>query len=915
MLTAGTNLGPYEIVSVLGAGGMGEVYCARDPRLGRDVAIKVLPAEFASDPDRSRRFEHEARAVAVLDHPNILAIHDVGSACVSLRGAGGSEAISAPASGLPRPLRGLAVTEGAGQVVHYLVTELLEGEALRERLEGEGLTIRKAVDIGIQIAKGLAAAHGKGIVHRDLKPSNLFLTTDGQVKLLDFGLAKLTRPEPAPGASAEASVSSTETGAVMGTVGYMSPEQVRGVATDHRTDILSFGCVLHEMISGKRPFRGDTTSDVMAAILKEDAAPLSVSVPPVLKSIVRRCLEKRLEDRFDSAHDLALALQAFEEVRSRGLLAMATSTKRRRFVGLGLAGIVVLAAAGVLVLRLTTPGRGARATGPPKIVVLPFENLGSQEDTYFATGMTEEITSRLANVKGLGVISRTSAMQYDRRGKTVKQIGSDLGVDYVLEGSVRWERGAGCESRVRITPQLIRVADDTHVWADRYDRVIADVFAIQSEVAENAVKAMGVPLLPRERSAMKAFSTDDLEAYDLYLRGLDLFNASGKRADLEGAVRMFQAAVDRDPRFAQALAGLAESHVQMYRVYDRSQERLVRAKEAAQRAVEFRPDLAETHSALGWYFYQGLRDYPRALEEFAAALKIQPNNCDGLWGIGAVLRRQGRWMEAAEAMGKALEWDPKNAKLLTDFGISCMYARRYDDADRALLRALNLNPQWASVYAVRARVQLLWHGDVDKAQAILGEVGQVAGLADEGELVGPRLWVALARGDYPGALRQLDAETCGPTEPGADCSLIQLLLGQVQRLAGQDDLARRAFEAARLDLEQRVRRYPDNEWLHSLLGMAYAGLGRSMDAVREARLGCELMPASKDAMRAHHHVEELARVYTMVGRKDEAIVQLDDLLARSGLWTPHLLRLDPRWDPLRSDPRFQALLTKYEVRE
>jgi Tol biopolymer transport system component len=274
-IAPGARLGPYEVLALLGAGGMGEVYRAGDTRLGRDVAIKVLPAGFASDPDRLRRFELEARAVAALDHPNILAIHDVGT------------------------------HEGSP----YLVTELLEGDTLRARLEAEGLTIRMAVEVGIQIAKGLAAAHGKGIIHRDLKPSNVFLTTDSQVKLLDFGVAKLTRPEPARGATTEASVSSTDTGRVMGTVGYMSPEQVRGMPADQRSDIFAFGCVLHEMLSGERPFRGDTTGDVMAAILKEDPAPLPARVPPALQGIVSRCLEKRPESRFSMAHDLALALE------------------------------------------------------------------------------------------------------------------------------------------------------------------------------------------------------------------------------------------------------------------------------------------------------------------------------------------------------------------------------------------------------------------------------------------------------------------------------------------------------------------------------------------------------------------------------------------------------------------------------
>jgi TolB-like protein/Flp pilus assembly protein TadD len=529
--------------------------------------------------------------------------------------------------------------------------------------------------------------------------------------------------------------------------------------------------------------------------------------------------------------------------------------------------------------------------------------------------MTEEITSRLANVQGLGVISRTSAVGYDRKGKTVKQVGGDLGVDYVLEGSVRWERGAGRESRVRITPQLIRVADDTHVWADRYERVIADVFAMQSEVAESAVKAMDVTLLPREQTALKSVSTNDMEAYDLYLRGQEMAKGVADRPHLEGALEMYQAAVDRDPRFAQAIARLAIQHLSMYWLHhDRSQERLVKAKEAANRAVELRPDLAEAHTALGYYFYQGLLDYPRALSEFSAALKIQPNNSEALAAIGFVLRRQGRWAEAADHLSKALEFDPKNAQLLYNVGGTSELARHYAEADRAFGLAIALSPQSGDTYGDRASLQIIWQGDVEKAQALIDEAGRVAGLYDEAHLAWLVQRVALVRRDYSKAVQQPEAWKPGARDNQWCYSPVSLLRGEVQMLAGQGDLARRSFEAARLELEQKVKQDPDDSRFHSSLGIAYAGLGRRMDAVREARLGCDLMPASKDAMRALWRVEDLALVYTMVGQVGEAIAQLEHLLAASGDFTPHLLRLEPWWDPLRSDPRFQALLTKYEVK-
>jgi eukaryotic-like serine/threonine-protein kinase len=353
-LSNGTRLGPYEILSPIGAGGMGEVYKARDTRLGREVAVKVLPAEFAQDPERLHRFEQEARAAAALNHPNILVLFDIGSAVLSSRGAEGPEAISSHTPGLPRPQGGLAVTEESGEPVHYIVTELLEGESLRQRLRSGPLPPAKAVEFGIQIAQGLSAAHGKGIVHRDLKPENLFLTKDGRVKILDFGLAQLRLAvEGSPAQSqAPTSDSPTREGKVLGTPGYMSPEQVRGKDVDQRTDLFAFGVVLYEMLAGKGAFAGGTAADTQAAILTKDPDPLPSVTPAGLDRVVRRCLEKRPEDRFSSAHDVAFALEAVsgskpalstpaEEARSR--------RSRRWIVMAGALGALLLVAAALLV--------------------------------------------------------------------------------------------------------------------------------------------------------------------------------------------------------------------------------------------------------------------------------------------------------------------------------------------------------------------------------------------------------------------------------------------------------------------------------------------------------------------------------------------------------------------------------------
>jgi serine/threonine protein kinase/tetratricopeptide (TPR) repeat protein len=883
-LAPGTRLGPYEIVAPLGAGGMGEVYRARDSKLKREVAIKVLPDAFAKDAQARARFEREALAVAALSHPNILSIYDFGS-------------------------------DGG---IAYAVMELLEGETLRAKLAAGPPSQKLAMDYALQIAKGLSAAHQKGVVHRDLKPENVFVDKDGHVKILDFGLAKRTAPEAADDVtSAPTGSAPTGPGTVMGTLGYMSPEQARGRDVDHRSDIFSFGAMLYELLSGAKAFKRDSAADTMAAILNEEPPALSESgrsIPLALEQIIKHCLEKSAGQRFQSARDVVFALETLSSPLPSTPIPSPNPPRvgwpaRRLWLAVAVATLVV---SSLLVWRAvrTPTAKGGKAA---RIVVLPFENLGSPEDTYLAAGLTEEVISRLANVQGLSVISRTTAIGYDRKGKTIAQIGADLGVAFVLEGTVQCERQPGRESRVRITPQLIQVADDSHLWADRYDRVLADIFAIQSEVAESVVSAMGVKLLPREKTALKAASTNDMEAYGFYLRGLEFISRSTSKEDQEGALRMFQAAVDRDPRFTQALARLARTYAGLYHFqWDRSREHVKRAKDALDRLVALGPDLAETHIARGYYHYWGLVDYPRALDEFKAAFLLQPGNSEVLEGISAILRRQGRWQESAEESAKVLEMDPRSSNALLHHGQTCVLLRRYEEAARVLALAASFNPQAGILWAFRVRVQLLWHGDVDNARSLVAEAGQVPRLYDTaGVLAYEAFRVALIRRDFRGALRLLEGEKREAFYMQFFYLPIELLRAETHRLSGENDLARLSFEASRRRLQELIAKDPDDSRYHSALGIACAGLGLREEALRAAQRGSELMPPSKDLWRAPWRIKDLALVHTMLGQQDEAIDQLDSLLSRTGEISTHMLRLEPRWDPLRANPRFQALLAKY----
>ncbi len=437
----GTILGHYRIVELIGKGGMGEVYRARDERLDRDVAIKVLPEEVAGDPERLKRFEREAKALAALNHPNIATVF-------------GFETVKS----------GTDADAGSDAGVTFLVMELLEGESLRDVISSERLTTGKAVEYASSIADGLAAAHEKGIIHRDLKPENVFLTKDGRIKILDFGLAKLRLPDADLSTETPTETLETAAGGLLGTVPYMAPEQVQGKSADHRSDIFALGVMLYEMIAGVRPFcrcngARDSGRDPEG---RSRANCRCVSVTRAV--VISKCLEKRPEDRFSSAHDLALTLGAVDQTRAREVVCretVAAHSGGRNCRGHG-AGLV------------SCPRRALRADGRrvveasmPRIVVLPFENLGSPEDEYFADGITEELISRLAAVSGLQVISRTSAMYYKDKNLPLKQIGDELDVGYVLEGTIRWDRSGGGHGRVRITPQLIRVSDDSHLWSEQ----------------------------------------------------------------------------------------------------------------------------------------------------------------------------------------------------------------------------------------------------------------------------------------------------------------------------------------------------------------------------------------------------------------------------------------------------------------
>jgi len=618
----GSQLGPYEIIGRIGAGGMGEVWRARDQRLQRDVAVKVLRGT-AHTGDALVRFEREARAVAALSHPNILAIHDFGTHGETL----------------------------------YAVMEMLEGATLRERLEQSELGIARALEWGQQIAQGLAAAHERGITHRDLKPENIFVTRDGVVKILDFGLARLDRDEH----DTDATLALTQPGMIIGTVAYLSPEQARGETADHRSDIFAFGAVFFEMLTGRSAFTRPSSAETIVAILRESPRLSSDSgrLPPEVEEILHHCLEKDRDERFRSARDLAFALK---------LAARTTSSSAPHEVS----------------RQTPRPADSGSRAAELSIAVLPFRNMSPTADAeYFSDGMTEEIINSLAAVPALNVAARTTSFAFKGRNDDIRRIGHELGVTLVLEGSVR-QSG----SRLRVTAQLVNVENGYQLWSNRWDRDLADVFAVQDEIAQ-AIAATLKLRVNESESGAGAGRTQNLEAYDRYLKGTYLW---GQRRTAEAIVEL-KAAVESDPDFADAHTALADAWaVRGYYGGVPTWEAWSRARAAVDEAERIAPDSAGVALSRGilehYYGWNTAR-----LEQFCRlAIERNPKSADPWNWLAIGYAASGRRKDAVEAGARGIELEPHHPNVRTSQAWAYIFTGDYETAARLLEKAVEIDP-------------------------------------------------------------------------------------------------------------------------------------------------------------------------------------------------------------------------------
>ena len=649
-LSPATKLGSYEILTPLGAGGMGEVYRARDTKLHREVAVKVLPESVAGDSAALARFEREARAIAALSHPNILSIFHFGR-------------------------------EGD---VFFAVTELLEGETLREKLAAGPLSSGKAADYAAQVARGLSAAHAKGVVHRDLKPENLFVTKDGFVKILDFGLALRTAAPEQGKTNAPTASFLTEPGIVMGTVGYMSPEQARGKPADVRSDIFSFGAVLFEMLSGCRPFQRDTAAETLTAILREDPPEMPEAAreaPPALERIARRCLEKDPEQRFQHARDVAFALEAVSDAPAKRTAPAAA-----------------------------VAGRDA-AESKPSVAVLFFKDLSRDpENAHLGLGLADATITELATVRSLLVRPTAAMLRYQDRTVAPDQAGRELGVDAVVDGS--FQRSG---SRLRVTVQLVSTSDGRSLWGSKIDTTLDDIFQMQDEVSRRIAQALEVELSPADERRLARAIRPRGKTHELYLKGRShLF--SDRIEDARAAIEAFEKVLDDDPQFALGMVGLARAYARMGFAFEPEGDWLERAEAMSRKAMAIEPDLPEGHylkGLLAWSPRRGF-DHATAIREYMAAIAGRPNLTEAHERLGVVFFHVSMLEESAAHALQALAIDPDDMLAKVHLGFCRYLEGRYREGLEISLAAEREPSLWCIYQVGLCQLRL---GDLEGAAA------------------------------------------------------------------------------------------------------------------------------------------------------------------------------------------------------
>jgi eukaryotic-like serine/threonine-protein kinase len=865
--------GSYTIERELGRGGMATVYLAHDLRHDRPVALKVLHPELAASLG-PERFQREIRLAARLQHPHVLTVLDSG--------------------------------ETAGRL--WFTMPYVEGESLRDRLRRERqLPVDVALRIATEAARGLEYAHQHGVAHRDVKPENILLTRDGSTLVADFGIARALGGDDGL----------TQTGLAIGTPAYMSPEQAAGDKTlDARTDQYSLASVLYEMLAGEAPWTGPTAQAIAAKRLTEPPPSVRAvrpNVPAAVDEAIRKALAPVAADRFASLEQFAQALQTTSAAPtgSATVAAAEASSKpaptrpaRRRIpVAASSLTLGLLIGLGVLFGWLRHREEAPEDKNAKRLAVLPFENLGGADDEYFADGVTDEVRGKLTALPGLQVTARSSSTQYKKTAKSPQEIGRDLGVDWLLTGTVRWEKGSG-GSHVRVSPELIQVSTGSTKWQQPFDAALTDVFQVQADVAGQVAQALDVALGRPQKAALEERPTTNAAAYDAYLKGeaqsVSLGTSDAVR--LRASLPYYEQAVALDSGFSQAWTQLSRAHSLIYVNGSPSQESAKRALEAAERARRIAPNHFQGYLAMGDYYSSVPLDYPRALQEYESGLRIAPGNADLLGATALTELGIGRWEEALQHLTRAETLDPRAPAVVRRLAYIYLRLRRYPEGLAASDRAIALAPENVTMLENKVMVYL-GQGDLDRArQTVAGASGKYdpTALASNFGNYYDLYWV------LPPELQELLVRLT----PSAfdDRAAWAIVRAQALQFRGDGAGARIYADSARLAFEERIRNTPDDAQSHIFLGLAQAYLGRKAEAIAEGEKGAALLPIAKDGYSGPYMQHQLVRIYILVGEPEKALDRLEPLLKVPYYLSPGWLRVDPNFDPLRGNPRFRKLV-------
>jgi serine/threonine-protein kinase len=891
-LGEGQTLGPYRVLRTLGRGGMATVYLARDERHRRSVALKVLHPDLAHVLG-SERFLREIEIAANLTHPHILPLHDSG--------------------------------EAAGLL--YYIMPYVEGESLRDRLNREiQLPVEDALQIAREVADALAYAHGQGVIHRDIKPENILLS-GGHALVADFGIARAFGQ-----AGAE---QLTGTGIAVGTAAYMSPEQASGQRQlDGRSDVYSLGCVLYEMLAGEPPYTGPSAQAIIAKRFSDPVPRLHrvrPSVPESVDQAVTRALDPVAADRIPTAAEFARLLQPSAATPSStsspfltpavGLSRLGSATpsgRARRRISVAVTALVlgVLIGAGVLFAWRRSQVGGGQRGGAKVLAVLPFEHLGDSADAYFAEGVANDVRTKLSQIEGLAIIARASSNEYNGTTKTQPQIARELGVDYLLTATVQWEKISGGRSRVRVTPELIDVrvgqAPQTR-WAQQYDAAMTSVFQVQSEIAGQVAGALNVALGDSTRRELGMNPTQNLRAYDAFLRGEAATQGMTwlDPPSLRQAIAAYEQAVSLDSTFVEAWAQLARAQAYLYASLA-TPATAEAARRAAERAQALDPARPEGHQALGAYYANVLADLPRAYAEDSTALALAPGNADLLSTVGFLEHTLGRWEAARVHLEEAARLAPRSDVIAATLGQLLVCTRDYREAEQALDHALQLVPANMIVRVQRATVALS-QGDLAGAQAVINaapkEVDPATLVASVGSYL-ELVWVL----DEP---QQQQLLRLRPSDFYDDRAIWGIVLAQTYAFRGDTGKVRVYADSARMAFEQQRDGSPQDlsatasilgVQRHVFYGLALAYLGQKAAAIRVGRRSMALAPISRDAFAGPYIQHQLVRIYLLAGEHEKALDQLEPLLRIPYYLSPGWLKIDPTFDPVRGHARFQRLV-------